>query len=154
MAYEVEGRQRATDVVMVAMTEVIETIDLPMTQYLNSYIKIMQKKHPQGEEFKMIEALMKSNAKTHVVTDMHPLARFFFSPNTSTMHGSSRDRKEAKENIENNIEEAKKRLGSLLTRIDKNKDSQWLAQYLIDTAPASCSEIVEMLEEYLDSCNG
>ena len=129
-------------------------MELPMTQYVNSYVKVMHKKHPQGEEFKMIEALMESDAKTNVVTDMHPIARFLFSPNTSSAYGSSRSRKEAKENSKNNIEEAKKRLGDLLRRIDKSDDSQWLAQYLIDTAPAYCSEIVEMLEEYLESCKG
>ena len=82
----------------------------------------------------MIKALMESNAKTNVVTDMHPVAGFFFSPNTSSAHESTRSRKEAKENSKNNIEEAKKRLGDLLMRIDKSEDSQWLAQYLIDTA--------------------
>ena len=124
-----------------------------MTQYVNSYVKMMHKKHPQGEEFKMIEALMESKAKTNVVTDMHPIARLLFSPNTSFNYGNPQS-SEAKENQKNNIEEAKKRLENLLTRIDKGKDSQWLAQYLIDTAPHSCSEIVEMLEKYLESCKG
>ena len=137
-----------------AKNELIKTMALPMTQYVIPYVKMMHKKHPQGEEFKLIKVLMESDAKTNVVTDMHPIARFIFSPNTSSAYGSSRDRKASLENIENNIEEAKKRLGDLLTRIDKSEDSQWLAQYLIDTAPAHCSEIVDMLEEYLESCKG
>ena len=157
VASEVEDRQcqesSRASVVMTAMTELIKkSTEHPMTLYVNSYVKMMHKKHPQGEKFKMIEALMKSDAKTKVVTDMHPIARFFFSPNTSSAYGSSRSRKEAKENSKNNIEEAKKQLGDLLMRIDKSEDSQWLAQYLIDTAPSSCSEIVEMLEKYLAAC--
>ena len=142
-------------VVMTAMTELIKkSTEHPMTLYVNSYVKMMHKKHPQGEEFKMIKVLMESDAKTNVVTDMHPIARFIFSPNTSSAYGSDRDRKQSLENIKNNIEEAKKRLGDLLSRIDKSEDSQWLSQYLIDTAPAYCSEIVEMLEQYLESCKG
>ena len=144
----------ATDVVTSAKTELIKTMALPMTQYVISYVNMMHKKHPQGEEFKMIKVLMESDAKTNVVTDMHPIARFIFSPNTSSAYGSDRDRKQSLENTKNNIEEAKKRLGDLLSRIDKSEDSQWLAQYLIDTAPAYCSEIVEMLEQYLESCKG
>ena len=141
-------------VVTSAKTKSTKTMELLMTQYVTSYVNMMHKKHPQGEEFKMIKVLMESDAKTNVVTDMHPIARFIFSPNTSSAYGSDRDRKQSLENIKNNIEEAKKRLGDLLSRIDKSEDSQWLSQYLIDTAPAYCSEIVEMLEQYLESCKG
>ena len=129
----------------------------------------MLKKHPEGEGFRLIRKAAKRAGNLHPreATELETVSlglleslAFFIPLFWGTLPYKSSPRI-PDDNVRDPLPDKQKlkvfselrtQVSEFIQLLDKSKDTQWLAQYMVDEGASCCDVVQEMFKEYLDDC--
>ena len=139
--------------------------------YIRSYVDKMLKKHPQGNEFRLIRKLARraGNLYPPEKTELEQVSLGIlnivtFASDTFYTKRHARGWRSSgfeldpslfmpdEEKRKKRFEELRIKLSGLIQLLDTNEDSQWIARYMIDEGASCCDVAQQMFKDYLKGC--
>ncbi len=138
--------------------------------YLRSYVNDMLKKHPEGEGFKLIRKAARRAGNLHpreateletVSLGILEIVAFFvplfwgasrFSSSSISLPGDNDVTPPPDEKRLKVFADLRAQVSEFIQLLDKSKETQWLAQYMVDEGASCCDVVQEMFKEYLEDC--